>query len=147
VHLLVRDNKWIFKMHGATIKIRILIHCNSTQTIFCPCRDHVLTERSFFIYGTTCICLPSDGQRLKRISATYKTRVFQYFSLICLQCLRTRQARTTPYSALLTGFKNVKKKRLSYLMKKRASISWVTGNWTKFSGFQKGCYYSDSLVV
>lgn len=132
--------------------VRILIHCNATQTELCPCLHHVLTESAFFICITTCICLPSDGQWLKYISATYETRVlssrcFQYFSFICLQCVQTRQAITTPGSALSTGFKNAKKKWLSYLMTKRASISWVTGNWTKLSGFQTWCYYSDSIVV
>lgn len=72
--------------------VRILIHCNSTQNNLCPCIHHVLTERSFFIHITICICLHSGGQWLKYKSATYETSVlssrhFQYFNLICLQCV------------------------------------------------------------
>ena len=73
----------------------ILIHCNSTQTKPCPCMQHVLTERSFFMYRTICICLPSDGQWLKYITATYGTRVlaskcFQFFSITLI----LRRSRT-----------------------------------------------------
>jgi hypothetical protein len=43
-------------------------------------------------------------------AATGIGRCFQYFSLICLQCVRTREASATPDSAILTDFENVKNK-------------------------------------